>query len=442
MSKSDADTTRAIKAALKRAFPSVKFSVTRGGEQIEWTDDGPEVVAVEDALIAAKCAQSRIGWNDRRYLDTPGGGSIYFRRYNLAEQEREKAEMERRIAERQEETRRENQAVAEAWAARETVPRPKVEPRAPIENQAAAFEAFEQLRQRAERDVAERKHDEKRPSWGPRLIIEGELLANCIELGLVTADEAPVARLWAEFADPTKRGSSVREARSRHALTGLACRGFELTAGAERGSPSGVLVRAQREVSGAWRFGPNPSSFEYSSHRSGVWSRAVRERETCRQQLERFSSSDAPRLEAEIARITAEIAETERLDNEDAAKFYRRQQLRNRAAELGFARVLDFAGAPGLQMQLAARLSGCCSNCGKELIDPISLERGIGPDCYAGKVSFVRFLAKKGHDAATIADIVAMPEAFVIAVMEEPAKPPRLNLEEEDDELDDHLAAP
>ena len=41
MSKSDADTTRAIKN--KRGFPSAKFSVTRGGLDIQWTDDGPEV---------------------------------------------------------------------------------------------------------------------------------------------------------------------------------------------------------------------------------------------------------------------------------------------------------------------------------------------------------------------------------------------------------------
>ena len=383
MTNSDADTTRAIKAALKHAFPGAKFSVTRGGEHIEWTDEGAEVVAVEDALIAAKCAQPRIGWNGRRYLDTPGGDSIYFNRYSIAERERDKADMERRIAERQEETRRENQAVAEARAARKTAPRPAAAPRAPIENPDAAFEAFEQLRQRAERDVAERKHDEKRPSWGPRLIIEGELLEISIELGLMTADEPPVARLWAEFADPTKRGSSVREARSRHALTGLACRGFELTAGAERGSPSDVILRAQREASGAWRFGPNPSSFEYSSHRSREWGEAVRSRERYRQQ------------EDVVARLTAEIAAIERLDNEDAAQFYRRQQLRNRATELAMARVLDFAGAPGLQMQLAARLSGRCSCCGKELIDPISLERGIGRTAMPARSRSSDFWPKK-----------------------------------------------
>jgi Family of unknown function (DUF6011) len=431
MRATDADTTRAIKAALRKAFPSAKFSVTRGGKWVEWNDDGPEVAAVEDALIAAKCAQPRIAWNGQRYLDGPEG-SIYFCRYNVAEREKDKADSERHVAEYEEEKRRENDAVVAARAARETIPRPKAEPRAPIENQAATFEAFEQLRQRAERDVAERKHDEKRPSWGPRLIIEGEMLAISIELGLMTADEPPVARLWAEFADPTKRGSSVRDARSRHALTGLACRGFELTAGAERGSPSDVILRAQREASGAWRFGPNPSSFEYSSHRSREWGEAVRSRERYRQQ------------EDVVARLTSEIAAIEARDRQDEAKFYRRQQLRNRATELAMARVLDFAGAPGLQMQLAARLSGRCSCCGKELIDPISLERGIGPDCYAGKVSFVRFLAKKGYDASRIAYLTGMPEVFAIAVMAEPAKPPkqpRLNLEEEDDDddPDDHL---
>lgn len=175
---------------------------------------------------------------------------------------------------------------------------------------------------------------------------------------------------------------------------------------------------------------------EYCSHRLRDWGEAVRSRERYRQQTAQV------RTEAEIARLTAKIAEIEALDRRDETKFYRRQQIRNRATDLAMARVLDFAGAPGLQMQLAARLSGCCSNCGKELTDPISLERGIGPDCYAGKVSFARTLAAKGYDASTIAYFTGMPEAFAIAIMAEPAKPPRPNLEEEDDELDDHLAAP
>ena len=137
MSKSDADTTRAIKAALRKAFPSAKFSVTRGGQEIEWTDDGPEVAAVEETLIAAKCVEQVVRdgvpvlYHGGRRVLSP---NTHLWRYNVAEQETYKADMERRLAEREEEKLRENQAVAEAWAARETTPRPKAEPRARVEN--------------------------------------------------------------------------------------------------------------------------------------------------------------------------------------------------------------------------------------------------------------------------------------------------------------------
>jgi Family of unknown function (DUF6011) len=47
-------------------------------------------------------------------------------------------------------------------------------------------------------------------------------------------------------------------------------------------------------------------------------------------------------------------------------------------------------------MQTAARLWGHCCICGKALIDPVSLERGIGPDCYAHKIDFIRRSAREG----------------------------------------------
>ena len=59
----------------------------------------------------------------------------------------------------------------------------------------------------------------------------------------------------------------------------------------------------------------------------------------------------------------------------DQRAYRRRKQLQQRAIELTRERVLDFAGAAGLQMQAASRLWGHCFNCGKTLTDPISLKQ-------------------------------------------------------------------
>jgi hypothetical protein len=45
------ETSRKIRAALKAAFPGTKFAVAlSAGCSITWTDEGPSVVQVEDAL--------------------------------------------------------------------------------------------------------------------------------------------------------------------------------------------------------------------------------------------------------------------------------------------------------------------------------------------------------------------------------------------------------
>jgi hypothetical protein len=58
--QSDGEATRAIKGALRKAFPTAKISITHGGSRIEWTDDGPTVEQVQDAIIAANCAESEL----------------------------------------------------------------------------------------------------------------------------------------------------------------------------------------------------------------------------------------------------------------------------------------------------------------------------------------------------------------------------------------------
>jgi hypothetical protein len=221
------------------------------------------------------------------------------------------------------------------------------------------------------------------PSWAPPLIIEGELLEACREVGYLSADAKPIVRLWAQLADPKKKSAALREQRSNHPFAGIACRGFELHAGSERGPSAAILFEAQRAQSGEWRFGPNEyrSTFDpYYGPRAHEWRKLIGRREL---------ANDS----SEIDKLTREIAEIDAKDLEGQRAKRLREDLRQGVIELARARVLDFAGAPGLQMQAASRLWGRCFNCGKELTDPISLERGIGPDCLAGKIDYVHCLA-------------------------------------------------
>src|SRR5262249_37332935 len=98
---------------------------------------------------------------------------------------------------------------------------------------------------------------------------------------------------------------------------------------------------------------------------------------------------------------------------------------RQRALELARTRVLEFIGAPDAQMQLAARLWGHCCVCGKTLTDPLSLERGIGPDCHKSYVDNIRSVARKltqggeSVSAERVARITHLPAEFVAEILSE-----------------------
>ena len=430
--KSNAEATNAIKKVLRQKFPAAKFAVTRGGARIEWEDTGPTVAQVEEVLLAADCVKVRQGWNDQRYVEVPGNShsnSIWFDRYNVAKREADKAAAERCHEEGEQQRQREREAVHAASIARKAaLARPATGTPVLVENEQPAFEVFEQLRQRAEQDVANEDDAERqrRPSWAPALIIEGELLAICIELGLLKPDDKPIARLWAEFADPKRRGTVLREQRSSLSLHGIVCRGFELHAGAERGSTGDILFEAQRDKGGKWRFGPHVSTFDYRSVLTSKWEGKVQELQRAQSGYYNMASEVSAK---EIARITGGLAEIEAKDQAAAKAFYRRQYLRNRIVELGRDRVLDFAGAPGVQMALASRLWGHCFNCGKELTDPISLERGIGPDCLHGKIRLAWINHDLKVDVASIAFGIGMPEDFVTATLAAPRPQYRVPLD-------------
>ena len=275
---SDGEATRAIKSALRKAFPAAKFSVTRGGAQIEWEDTGPTVEQVKDALISAEVVTTRKDWRGELALEVPGNSlsnSIWFVCFNTAKREADKADAERRAEEYEQQRQRESEAVREAAKARATALARPLGISPPVENTLPAFEVFEQLRQRAEQDVAADDDTERqrRPSWAPPLILGDELHATCVELGLLQPDDKPIARLWAEFADPKKRGTVLREQRSSLPLHGITCRGFELHAGTERGRTLDILFEAQRDKDGKWRFGPHPFTMEYRSTLDSKWKR-------------------------------------------------------------------------------------------------------------------------------------------------------------------------
>ncbi len=382
-----AEITRRVKGALRKAFPGSNFRVSaRNGIEVAWSDDGPTAEQVQHALLRAKCAEmDEPTFDGRPRFKGPGGESYWFNRYNEAEEATKVAEWERLRQAGEERRWREQAAIAAAYKAKRAAARAEAEPIAPNQSSdPAAFEVFEALRERAEVDVSISSEAERqrRPSWAPPLIIEGELLDACRELGYLGKDDKPIVRLWAQFADPKKKGTSLREQRSRHPLAGIVCRGFQLHAGSERGPLASMLFEAQREENGEWRFGPKVyvSDDGPRSPRSHEWERLIRAREG------QLSPADTERIDREIAAIDAK-------DLADQRAYRRRQWLWQRAIELAKARVLEFAGAPGLQMQAASRLWGHCFNCGKELTDPISLERGIGPDCLVGKVYYIRSMA-------------------------------------------------
>jgi hypothetical protein len=64
-------------------------------------------------------------------------------------------------------------------------------------------------------------------------------------------------------------------------------------------------------------------------------------------------------------------------------KWAKRFPMLERATELGARRVAEFAESPHEQMMLGGVYTSTCCICGRTIHDPISLERGIGPECWA-----------------------------------------------------------
>jgi hypothetical protein len=112
------NTTQRMKSALRLAFPAAKFSIQYNGKRVSWSDDGPTIEQVQDALLKAGCAteQERSSWNGHRVLLTTGDDEhwISFNRYNVAELEAAKIESERRQQEWRDQQEKKEQAVRDA----------------------------------------------------------------------------------------------------------------------------------------------------------------------------------------------------------------------------------------------------------------------------------------------------------------------------------------
>jgi hypothetical protein len=270
------ESARKVRKALRAAFPKAKISVTSHSNiSVEWDDSITDVDGMRAALTKAGVARP-----DERYHGSPltvDGHHLWFHCFNLAQREAARLDSERRRQEEAEAYQRAQTAIAEAIktkrAARTETPWQKAPPPEP-----SVYQAFEQLREKAEAQVIAHEGD-RRPSWAPPLILGGELASACLDLGWLTTEDKPIGRLWATFASPKQSKRYVREHISTLPLHGIACRGFQFFAGGERQGTLEILFEAQRLNDGTWQFGPSFYPHEYSSPRARKWEELIRERE-------------------------------------------------------------------------------------------------------------------------------------------------------------------
>jgi hypothetical protein len=422
---STAEAAKKVRVVLRAAFPKVKMSITsRSDIHIEWCDDtGVSLDDVKTVLAAAPFVEAKKYLNDKTYLKADDH-SIWFDCYNIAKREADRLDQERCAQEYKEQEQRERAAIAQAQEARHAMitpipalPQQKSDP--------SIFAAFDRLRERAEFSVNLDEENDRRPSWAPPLILGEELAKACLELGYLTMDDKWIGRLWAHFASPERKKRYFRQEVSKHPLHGVSCRGFQLFAGSTRQSVREILFEAQRSESGEWSFGPRYRPVGYNSPHAYQWQSLIRERERLHHEVERYQLSEERRaqVEARLAKIASDIEVIDAQDLAEAKKRREQQQLKQRVHELARARVLDFVGAPDAQMEQAGRLWGHCCRCGKVLIDPLSLERGIGPDCYQHRIDLIkRLFIGEGWSRERLSGVLGVSIEFIDAMLTDGAQ--------------------
>ena len=243
---------------------------------------------------------------------------------------------------------------------------------------------LEKLRLQAEADTVDAGTDKRRPSWGPALVLDDTLIAAFAGLNYPPLDK-PVARLWATFANPSKVGRYLRVNVSPLPMPEVRCRAFELRLGTKRSGER--LLQAKRDNAGLWSIDAHiPSHFagwpEHQQARrnferaqgrvttltSGAQSHATEWAENCRKHL--------PEAEAELIACKQKFSELDAVRTD----YHRRREALGETIK---QRVAAFAGDSRVEMIAGARVTGNCAICGRGLNDPMSLERGIGPECFA-----------------------------------------------------------
>jgi hypothetical protein len=246
--------------------------------------------------------------------------------------------------------------------------------------------AFEHLRALAEADTVNKGTDKRRPSWGPALTVEGELNSLLATLGYWNPDDKKVLRLWARFADPTKVGTMLRMEVGKLPMPEARVRAFELRVGVDH---SGLyLLRAKRGRDGTWHVERGYRRFPGDDE----WGRVGYELRNERPNLTYWATQHAVRqehgdepnsvLEAQLQKCRQRVAELEQRNTELKAARDAHNKTQSRLHELACQRISAFAGDPYPQMIAGAHVTGNCAICGRQLTDPTSVERGIGPECY------------------------------------------------------------
>jgi Family of unknown function (DUF6011) len=170
---------------------------------------------------------------------------------------------------------------------------------------------------------------ERRPTFGATMAVEGPFLDLLAKLGWLTVDEKPVVRLHTLFSDPRQVIRYHPDSR------GIKVVGFDLMPG---------INKAPRSVNGS------------------TWRRTIKIVEARRRtSLIGMPWTFGPKWK--YAREPGRLA------------------LMQRAVELGAARIAEFVEAPADQMEIGGIVCGACCLCGRPLTDPVSIARGIGPEC-------------------------------------------------------------